>query len=202
MKKSKTKSSTGNDEKKGVKKPMDPAEEGKQELSNGNSTNNLEDVSGQDEHDVEPGEDDPKDKISELNDKYLRLYSEFDNFKRRTAKERIELYKSAGEDIIISLLPVIDDMERAIVSNDETEDIEIIRQGFHLVYNKLKNALEQKGLKNMDSMKKKFDTDMHEAMTKIKAPSRRLKGKVVDVIEKGYTFNEKVIRYAKVVVGE
>ncbi|MFH1321244.1 MAG: nucleotide exchange factor GrpE [Bacteroidota bacterium] len=145
--------------------------------------------------------DDQQSKYNELNDRYLRLYSEFDNYKRRTTKERIELYKSAGEDIVIALLPVIDDFERALKSNEETNDVGIIKEGVKLVYSKMINILAQKGLGNMDSMKKKFDTDLHEAITKIPAPSRKLRGKVVDVIEKGYLFNNKVIRYAKVVVG-
>jgi len=137
----------------------------------------------------------------ELNDRFLRLYSEFDNFKRRTAKERIELYKTAGEDIMMSLLSVLDDFDRAIKSNEETGDVSIMKEGIKLVHNKFKTTLEQKGVEHMDSLHKKFDTDLHEAITKIPAPKRKLKGKVVDVIEKGYLLNGKVIRFAKVVVG-
>lgn len=142
-----------------------------------------------------------KNENEELNDRFLRLYSEFDNFKRRTAKERIELYKTAGEDVILALLPVLDDLDRAINSNAENNDIESVKEGFKLVEGKLKTALEQKGLENMNSLHTKFDTDMHEAITNIPAPKRKLKGKVVDVIEKGYLLNGNVIRYAKVVVG-
>lgn len=138
-------------------------------------------------------------KYDELNDKHLRLYSEFDNFKRRTTKERIELYKSAGEDIVAALLPILDDFDR--VSNNESDDIKVLKEALQLIHNKFKKILVQKGLESMDSMKKKFDTDMHEAITNIPAPSRKLKGKVVDVVEKGYLLNGKVIRYAKVVVG-
>ena len=138
-------------------------------------------------------------KHDELNDKYIRLYSEFDNFKRRTIKERIELFKSASEDIVTTLLPVLDDFDR--VSNNESEDIKVLKEAIKLIHNKIKNTLVKKGLEDMDSMKKKFDTDLHDAITNVPAPSKKLKGKVVDVIEKGYLLNGKVIRYAKVVVG-
>jgi len=154
------------------------------------------------EEEVELSEEEKlKKENEELNDRFLRLYSEFDNFKRRTAKERIELYKTAGEDVILALLPVLDDLNRAINSNVENNDIESVKEGFKLVEGKLKTALEQKGLENMNSLHTKFDTDMHEAITNIPAPKKKLKGKVVDVIEKGYLLNGKVIRYAKVVVG-
>ena len=142
-----------------------------------------------------------KNENAELNDRFLRLYSEFDNFKRRTAKERVELYKTAGEDVILALLPVLDDLDRAISSNTGNNDLKSVKEGFKLVEGKLKTALEQKGLENMNSLHTKFDTDMHEAITNIPAPKRKLRGKVVDVIEKGYLLNGKVIRYAKVVVG-
>ncbi|HHZ65976.1 MAG TPA: nucleotide exchange factor GrpE, partial [Flavobacteriales bacterium] len=121
--------------------------------------------------------------------------------KRRTAKERVELYKTAGEEIILALLPVLDDLNRAIISNEDNSNLESVKEGFKLVEGKLKTALEKKGLENMNSLHTKFDTDMHEAITNIPAPKRKLKGKVVDVIEKGYLLNGKVIRYAKVVVG-
>lgn len=142
-----------------------------------------------------------KNEVTELNDKYLRLYSEFDNMRRRNAKERIELTQTAGKDIILSLLPVIDDFERALKSLEGDENTSA-REGIELIHNKFLNILTQKGLTPMDSQGKEFDPDIHEAITKIPAPSKDLKGKVVDVIEKGYTLQEKVIRYAKVVVGE
>ncbi|PCH94996.1 MAG: nucleotide exchange factor GrpE [Bacteroidetes bacterium] len=138
---------------------------------------------------------------AELNDRFLRLFSEFDNYKRRTAKERIELYKTAGEEVILALLPVLDDLGRAIQSNAENNDLNSVKEGFNMVEGKLKAVLEQKGLENMNSLHTKFDTDIHEAITNIPAPKKKLKGKVVDVIEKGYLLNGKVIRYAKVVVG-
>lgn len=135
-------------------------------------------------------------KLDEMNDKYLRLFSEFDNFRKRTQKERLELFKTASEDVIVALLPVLDDFERALKSVDENH-----KEGIELIYNKFNNTLQQKGLQCMDSMGNEFDTDFHEAITNIPAPSPDMKGKVVDVIEKGYKLNDKVIRFAKVVVG-
>lgn len=136
-----------------------------------------------------------------LNDKYLRLFAEFDNFKRRTQKERTELLQTAGKDVIISLLPVLDDFDRANKAIESATDINPIREGISLVHSKLKNLLAQKGLKEMESINTPFDTDNHEAITKIPAPNDDLKGKVIDELEKGYTLNDKVIRFAKVVVG-
>ncbi|OYT17702.1 MAG: nucleotide exchange factor GrpE [Bacteroidetes bacterium 4572_77] len=140
--------------------------------------------------------------ILELKDKHLRLFSEFDNFRKRTSKERIELFKTASQDLMIDLLPIIDDFERAIDSSKDSDDAAPIKEGVNLIYNKLKSTLERKGLKCMDSKEKDFDTDFHEAITEIPAPTKKLKSKVVDVVEKGYTLNDKVIRYAKVVVGK
>jgi len=136
-----------------------------------------------------------------LNDKYLRLFAEFDNFKRRTQKERVELLQTAGKDVIVSLLPVLDDFDRANKSIETATDINPIREGVTLVHNKLKSILAQKGLKEIESINTVFDTDNHEAITKIPAPNEELKGKVIDELEKGYTLNDKVIRFAKVVVG-
>ncbi|MGB0851414.1 MAG: nucleotide exchange factor GrpE [Bacteroidia bacterium] len=144
----------------------------------------------------------PEEKIAELNDKYLRLYSEFDNYRKRTTKERIELFKTAGQDIMTDLIPVIDDFERALQNMDKKADVKAVRKGVDLVYNKFKNTLESKGLKPFKSIENEFDPEIHEAITKIPAPSKKLKGKVVDEIEKGYKLNDKVIRFAKVVVGE
>lgn len=140
-------------------------------------------------------------KCSEMNDKYLRLYSEFDNYRKRTVKERLELTKTAAEDVISKLLPVVDDFDRAILAIPEANVNDEIFKGFQLIQNKLIKTLEQKGLEPMNSIHKEFDTDYHEAITNIPAPSEDLKGKVVDVIEKGYLLNGKIIRFAKVVVG-
>lgn len=140
--------------------------------------------------------------IAELKDKYLRLFSEFDNFRKRTAKERIELFKTANSDVLLDLIPVLDDFDRAMKSFEDSKDIESVKHGVELIYNKFNNTLEKKGLQCMDSQGKEFDTDFHEAITEIPAPTEDLKSKVIDVVEKGYMLNDKVIRYAKVVVGK
>ena len=140
---------------------------------------------------------------ADLKDKWLRLNAEFDNFRKRTAKERLELIQFAGENTLKNMLPVVDDMERAIANNAKTEDIAVVREGFHLIQSKLMHILGSQGVKPMADVKgQAFDTDKHEAITKAPAPSADLKGKVIDVVENGYTLHEKVIRYAKVVVGE
>ncbi len=140
--------------------------------------------------------------IAELKDKYLRLFSEFDNYRKRTNKERIDLFKTASSEIIIELISILDDFDRAGKSFETTTDIDAVKQGFELIHSKLQNLLTKKGLECMDSLHKDFDTDFHEALTEIPAPSKKLKSKVVDVIEKGYLLNGKVIRFAKVVVGK
>lgn len=140
-------------------------------------------------------------KLEEMNDKYLRLFSEFDNFRKRTQKEKLELFKTASEDVIAALLPVLDDFERAIKSAEENGVEDDYTEGIELIYNKLKTTLNQKGLERMDVMGTEFDTDFHEAITNIPAPTPDMKGKVVDVIENGYLLNDKVIRFARVVVG-
>ena len=140
-------------------------------------------------------------KLDELNDKYLRLFSEFDNFRKRTQKEKLELFKTASEDVMTAILPVIDDFERAIKSTDENGVDKNYKEGVELIYNKLINTLKQKGLEQMSSLGEEFDTDFHEAITNIPAPEPGMKGKVVDEIEKGYKLNDKVIRFAKVVIG-
>jgi molecular chaperone GrpE len=142
-------------------------------------------------------------KCEELNDKYLRLYSEFDNYRKRTQKERVELSKTASEDIILSLLPVLDDLERALaLAMKDSTGLEVIpREGLQLIYQKFKGLLAQKGLEPIPAIGELFDVDFHDALTNIPAPSDDLKGKVVDEVEKGYKLNGKVIRYSKVVVG-
>lgn len=143
-----------------------------------------------------------QEKYDELNDKYMRLYSEFDNYRKRTAKERIELQKYASREVILDILPVVDDLERAIQSFEEHHLSEEAKKGVELVYGKMVNVLQQKGLKEIDAVEKTFDTDFHEALTNIPAQNKKMKGKVVDVIQKGYTLNGKVIRFAKVVVAQ
>lgn len=140
---------------------------------------------------------------ADLKDKWLRLNAEFDNFRKRTAKERLELLQFAGENVLKNMLPVLDDMERAIANNAKTDDIAVVREGFHLIHSKLLHILGSQGVKPMaDAKGQPFDTDRHEAITKAPAPSDDLKGKVIDVVENGYTLHDKVVRYAKVVVGE
>lgn len=134
--------------------------------------------------------------IAELKDKYLRLYSDFDNFRKRTAKEKLEMIHTASEKVIVDIIPVIDDIERATANAQEGE----ITEGIQLIFNKLINTLATKGLKPMDAKGTVFNPDVHEAITQFPAPTEDDKGKVFDVVEKGYYLNEKVIRFAKVVV--
>ncbi len=141
-------------------------------------------------------------KLKEAEDKHLRLYSEFENFRRRTAKEKLELIGSASGSLMKKLLPILDDFERAIQSNKKVDDVKAIKEGFDLLFQKTKNILTSEGLKEMEAKEKPFDSELFEAITKIPAPSKKLKGKVVDVVEKGYYLNEKIIRHAKVVIGE
>ncbi len=155
----------------------------------------------------DPVEDD--DDIAKLNselqeqkDKYIRLMAEFENYKRRTAKERMELIQTAGKDIIVSLLDVLDDMDRAENQLNSSSDIEQIKAGIKLVFNKLRTNLQQKGLKAMDSVQQDFDVEKHEAITEIPSPTPDHTGKVLDEVQKGYYLNDKIIRFAKVVVGK
>lgn len=142
-----------------------------------------------------------EERLAEVNDKYLRLYAEFDNFRKRTQRERAEYIKSAAEDVFKEILPVVDDFERSIKASESVQDVKTISEGVQLIYNKLQHVLKQKGIEAMDSKGKDFDPDTMEAVTNIPAPEPGLKGKVIDEIEKGYLLNGKVIRYAKVVVG-
>lgn len=140
--------------------------------------------------------------LQEQKDKYLRLFADFDNFKRRNAKERIELIQTAGKEVITSLLDVLDDSERSEKVLETSTDVDAVKDGVKLVFQKLRNQLEQKGLKPMDSIGAEFNADLHEAITEIPAPSKKLVGKVIDEVQKGYLLNDKIIRYAKVVVGK
>lgn len=142
-----------------------------------------------------------KNEVAELKDKHLRLYSEFENFRRRNAKEKIDLVKTANEEVLASLLPVLDDFIRAQQSMEEAKDTGSIKEGINLIYHKLFKTLESKGLKAMESVGKEFDSELHEAISQVPAPSEDLKGKVVNEVEKGYYLNDKVIRFAKVIIG-
>lgn len=173
-------------------------------------TQEMTDEKVTDEQDTEQveTEDEVKDPLAELqtqydqlNDKYLRMYSEFENFRRRTAKERLDLMKSGGEDVFMLMLPVLDDFKRAMENMKTAKDIVSVKEGVELIYNKLDKELSSKGLKPMEAKGKGFDPEFHEALTQIPVKSKKEKGKVVDVIEEGYFLNDKVIRFAKVVVG-
>lgn len=134
-------------------------------------------------------------------DKNLRLFAEFDNFKRRSSKERIELFKNASQEVLTAILPILDDFDRAIRAAETTTDIAAMKEGMNLIATKLKTITQKQGLKEMESIGQEFDSELHEAITNIPAPSEDMIGKVVDEVEKGYYLNEKVIRHAKVVVG-
>jgi molecular chaperone GrpE len=142
-----------------------------------------------------------KEELALANDKYLRLYAEFDNFRRRTVKEREEARKMEGKDVIVALLPVLDDFERALRAMETATDVTPVKEGVALVQHKLKNILSHKGLKEMESIGSAFDPELQEAITNIPAPTDDLKGKVMDEMEKGYFLNDKVVRFAKVIVG-
>ena len=174
-------------------------------LSDINDNEQVEEQEEQDQETAENAEPTAADKLKEdlslANDKYLRLYAEFDNFRRRTIKEREEARKMEGKDLISALLPVMDDFDRALRSMESASDIAPVKEGVELIQNKLKNTLTQKGLKPMESIGNAFDPELHEAITNIPAPTEDWKGKVIDEMEKGYYLNDKVIRFAKVIVG-
>jgi len=140
--------------------------------------------------------------LDEQKDKYVRLFAEFDNFKRRNARERVELMQTAGKEIIASLLDTLDDSERAEKQLQKSDDLDQIKEGILLVFNKLRNTLQAKGLKAMESINTEFDVEKHEAITEIPSPSPDKVGKVLDEVQKGYYLNDKIIRFAKVVVGK
>jgi molecular chaperone GrpE len=140
--------------------------------------------------------------LQENNDRFMRLYAEFDNYKRRTIKEKAEILQTAGKDVMLALLPVIDDFERAQRASANIQDIELYKQGIDLIHHKFNSILQARGLKPIESIGTDFNVDIHEAITNIPAPSPDMVGKVIDETEKGYTLNGHVIRFAKVVVGE
>jgi molecular chaperone GrpE len=139
---------------------------------------------------------------NDFKDKYLRLSADFDNYRKRTLKEKMDLVKTAGENTLVDILPVMDDFDRAMESINNAKDLDAVKTGMKLIHNKFSEFLKSKGVAEIDSLHNSFDTEFHEAVTKIPAENKKLKGKVVDVIQKGYMLHEKVLRYAKVVVGE
>ena len=143
-----------------------------------------------------------EEKNHELQDKYLRLSAEFDNYRKRTLREKAELTKSASAELLSNVLPIMDDFERGIQNIEQAKDIAALKEGTMLIYNKFKEFLNQNGVKEIEAAHKEFNIDLHEAITKIPVPEEDLKGKIVDVVQKGYMLNDKVLRFAKVVIGE
>nr|WP_294945026.1 nucleotide exchange factor GrpE [uncultured Mucilaginibacter sp.] len=192
-----------NDMLKKKKKENSETPEHTVEIANENSPGDEQEVAQQEEttEAAPSAEDKLKDELAQANDKYLRLYAEFDNFRRRTIKEREEARKTEGKELIVALLPVLDDFERALRATEKATEVAPVREGVILIQNKLKNILTQKGLKEMQSIGTEFNADLHEAITSIPAPTDDMKGKVVDEMEKGYELNERVVRFAKVIVG-
>jgi molecular chaperone GrpE len=150
----------------------------------------------------QPETDALQNQVDELKDKYLRLVADFDNFRKRTAKERLELIQTASKDVISNLLTVLDDTERAEKQVQGAHDLDAVKEGISLVFGKLRTTLQSKGLKAMESVGHEFNPEFHEAITEIPAPSEEMKGKVVDEVQRGYYLNDKIIRHAKVVVGK
>ncbi len=190
-----------------------------QEHTNENAMNNNEELNDNPEQENVSGENtsvnneenkaetenesvlDFEAELLEKDDKYLRLYAEFENYKRRTLAERIELFKTAGQEIMLAMIPILDDFERALKAMENATDVVSVKEGIDLVSNKFKNTLVAKGLKPMESIGQTFNADLHEAITNIPAPKEDMKDKVIDEVEKGYYLGDKVIRYAKVIVG-
>ena len=175
----------------------------------GQQTENVADSAAEKASEAEKAADQPAEKeedwhgkYDELNDKYLRLMAEFDNYRKLTLKEKMDLTKYAEEDVLKGILKVVDDMERAINNLDTAPDMNAVKEGVELIYKKFKSFLETRGLKEVEAMHQDLDTDKHEAVAKFTAPSEDLKGKIIDVVEKGYYLHDKIIRYAKVVIGE
>jgi molecular chaperone GrpE len=168
------------------------------------SNGNQEDIEAEsiEESINQPIEESWEDKYQEMHDKYIRLHAEFDNFRKRSNKERIDLVATASAGVLKDLIPILDDFERAITSNETAAEIESVKEGFLLIYNKYKGTLESKGLKPMISKGEVFDSELHEAIANIPAESDDMKGKIIDDVEKGYTLHDKVVRFAKVVVGQ
>ncbi len=192
---------TVNPDMESTQKPTD--DQPKQEETKETTSDNVSDKKSKRfkiRHAAEKALEEEKAKYAELNDKFLRLFSEFDNFRKRTAKEKLDLTVTASENVIKDILPVLDDFERAL-QNMEKNGNEADMQGVTLIYNKLKDTLKKKGLEEIEAMGVEFNTDEHEALTMIPAPEEDQKGKVLDVIQKGYKLNGKVIRFARVVVG-
>jgi len=179
-------------------------EELKEELNSleEQNENSEPQIENQDQQEKQNSEPTAEEKYAELNDRFIRLYAEFENFRRRSNKERLDVISSANAGLLKDLLPVLDDFERAMINNDQVTDVEIVKEGFALIQNKFKSILDSKGLKEMNATGEPFDSELHEAIANIPVSEDNQKGKVIDDIEKGYYLNDKVIRFAKVVVGQ
>lgn len=183
-------------------KKIDDAAQSETQASEKEEETKSEDAQSE-EKTAEPDRTEELEKaLAAKTDQYLRLQAEFDNYRKRTLKEKMELTKSAGESILLNILPLIDDFERGLAAMEKSNEVESVKQGVSLIYKRFNDFVGQNGVKEIEAKNCNFDTDLHEAITKIPAPSEDMKGKVVDVIQKGYTLNDKVIRFAKVVVGE
>ena len=169
-----------------------------EELNNGEEMNQEQDV----QDNPQTGDNQDEQIADEYKDKFVRLYAEFENYRRRTNQERLDLIVSANGGLLKDLLPVLDDLDRAIANNEQLEDVAALREGFKLIQNKFKQILLSKGLKEMEAKGLTFDSDLHEAIANIPAPESTLKGKVIEDVERGYFLNDKVLRFAKVVVGQ
>ena len=182
--------------------PIDSSQSNEQPMnSEENVVVDSEESISSDNLNSENKEQDWQLKFADMNDRYLRLYSEFDNYRKRSARERIEFAKTAASDTFTAILPVLDDFDRAAKAMENAEDIAVVKEGMQLIYHKFRNILISKGLEEMNAQGETFDADFHEAITSIPSPDDSMKGKVVDEVEKGYSLNGKVIRFAKVVVG-
>jgi molecular chaperone GrpE len=189
-----------------VKEPVETGSEGSARSAGDQKTGTVDDEEAQKTEKpadtASASENDLLVKLAEMQDKYLRLSAEFDNYRKRTLREKIELTKTASESLLLNLLPVLDDFERGITLMDSAADCKAMKDGIDLIYLKFRSFLEQNGVKEIEALNKDFDVDLHDAVTKIPVSEKKLKGKVVDVVQKGYVLNEKVIRFSKVVVGE
>jgi molecular chaperone GrpE len=182
--------------------PIDSSQSNEQPInSEENVVVDSEENISSDNVNSENKEDDWQLKFAEMNDQYLRLWSEFDNYRKRSARERVEFSKTAASDTFTAILPVLDDFDRAAKAMENADDIAVVKEGMQLIYHKFRNILISKGLEEMNAQGETFDADFHEAITSIPSPDDSMKGKVVDELEKGYSLNGKVIRFAKVVVG-
>ena len=176
--------------------------EDKVNLEDLQGTQEMEDAIEQETETIEGELESLQKKVTDLNDKNLRLMAEFDNYRKRTLKERSDLLKTAGEGVLVNMLPLVDDFDRAMKAMENAQDIDAVKEGVELIYEKFIAFLAQNGVKEISTEKEDFDTDLHEAVTTFPAPSKDMKGKIMDCVSKGYVLNDKVIRYPKVVVCE